>query len=62
MHEVWFNYDEVRLYISTYQSGGDREDNICTKHGTGRHMDLIGQTVRPLAIDTTHPIRLESVR
>ena len=50
------------FYVTTSQSGGGGQGNEYTDYGTYRHMNLIGQTVRPLGIETNHPIGLGFIR
>ena len=52
-------YDEMRLCVATYQSGGEGHGNTQIYDETDRYMYLIGYTGKPLVIDTTNPIRLE---
>ena len=56
MQKVSFNCYEIRLYITTYQIGGEVQGDTWTGNGTDRHIYLIGYTHRPLVIDITHPI------
>ena len=56
MRKIWFNYDELCLYVSTYKIGIEGQGNTGTDYRTYIHMDIIGQAGRPLGIDTTHPI------
>ena len=58
MHEVWFKYDKMCLYIITYQSRGEGKGNTQIYKGSYRQMYLIGQTVRYLGIYATHPTGL----
>ena len=58
MREVSFKYDQMCLYIITYQSRGEGKVNTQIYYGTYRQMYLIGQTVRYLGIYATHPTGL----
>ena len=57
MSEVWFNYDEMRLYATNSKIWDEGQGNTWTGNGTDRKMDQIIPTGRNLGIDTTHPIR-----
>ena len=58
MREVWLNYDEVQLYVTTFQRAGEGQGNTRRDVGRYRQTSLIGQAVRPLRIETTHSIGL----
>ena len=50
MRKVWFNYERLRLSVTTYQSGGEGQCNTWTKDYKYILMDLIGNTGRPYEI------------
>ena len=56
MRKVLLNCDKVRLYATTFQSGGEGQGVIRTYNWIDRQKNLIMQTGRPLRIETTHPI------
>ena len=46
------------FYVTTYQSGGGGKGGTQTDAKTDKHMNLIGHTIIPTGIDTTHLIVL----
>ena len=44
--KVWLEYDEVRLYVTTYKSGGEGKGNAYTDTETDIQIDQIGKTDR----------------
>ena len=58
MYEVWFSYDEVRLYVTTSQIRGEGKGNTWIDDYTYIQMNLIEHTYIPLVIETTHSIVL----
>ena len=58
MHEVWFNYDEILLYVTTSQSWGEGKVDTRTDGERYRNTYLIEHTVRPLGIYITNSIGL----
>ena len=61
MHDVWLNYYEVHLYITTSQIGVKRKGNAYTYVGTEIHVKLIGHTDRPMGLETTNTIILDFI-
>ena len=57
-----FDYDELRLYVVTYHSGGEGKGDTWTEEGSDRQMGQIIQTCRPSGIETTHLIVLGIIR
>ena len=47
----FFYYDEIHIYVTTSQSGGEGQGNRWVDYGTERHMDQIGQLSRSFRID-----------
>ena len=58
MHDVWFNYDELRLYVTTYIIGCEVQVNKMIEVSTERYKDQVGNTGRPMGIGTINPIIL----
>ena len=58
MLKVWFNYEKLRLSVTTYQSVGKGEVNTWTKYCKYIQMYPIGNIGRPYGIYTTHIIGL----
>ena len=46
------------FYVTTSKSGGEGQGDTQTEVGADINTNLIGETGRPMVIDTTHPIGL----
>ena len=44
MSKIWVKYDEIRLYTTISQSGGEGKGTTITYYGTDRKTDQMGQT------------------